>query len=828
MTESAPTTLRRRTLHEGWTLALLGGPAPADLPPAVPATVPGTVHTDLLAAGLIPDPYLDDNEALLKWIGLCDWSYRTSFEWSPSDATEAELVFEGLDTIAEIRLNGTEVARARNQHRSHRVDVQGALVPGENLLEVVFRSPVRAADAASLELGFRPHANHHPYNSIRKAAYSFGWDWGIDTATSGIWRAVRLEEWATDRLRSVRPVATVDGSNGKVDIHVEMARGTAGLRLEAVLTGPDGAEVARSAADAATPLSLTLNDPELWWPRGYGTQPLYDLTVELTDDGVVLDHVRRRVGFRTVRLDTTPEADGAGTPFTIVVNDRPVLIKGANWIPDDAFLPRVDRPRYAARLDQAEFAGLNLLRVWGGGIYESDDFYDECDERGILAWQDFLFACAAYSEDEPLRSEIEAEARSAIERLSSHPSLVLFNGNNENVWGFEEWGWQDRLDGKTWGETYYFELLPRLMTELAPHVGYTHASPFSPSAGYPGEHPQNDPVHGSVHIWDVWNQLDWTHYRDYRPRFVAEFGWQAPPAWRTLTRALTDDPLTPESPGMIVHQKAIEGNRKLTDGLLPHLRLPDDMKDWHWAMQLNQADAVQTGIEWFRSLQPHSMGTIVWQLNDCWPVTSWAAVDGDGRAKPLLHALRRAHRDRLLTVHPRDGELVVTAANDTDVPWQGELRMALVDFDGTVIGEESVRVVVPARSARSVSVSPALRASEPPRQVLRVELDGGRTEWFFAEYRDLALPAPEFDAEWTAHGDGGVLRVTARTLLVRLTLLIDKADPDASTDDALATLLPGETTVFRIQGASRALALDELTAPHVLRSANQLVTPPAR
>ena len=263
-----------------------------------------------------------------------------------------------------------------------------------------------------------------------------------------------------------------------------------------------------------------------------------------------------------MRLVTEPDADG--TSFTFVVNGRPIFVKGVNWIPDDAFPHRVDRARYADRLAQAEEAGVNLLRVWGGGIFEADDFYAECDERGLMVWQDFLFACAAYSEEEPLRSEVIAEARDNVTRLMPHPSLVLWNGCNENIWGFADWDWEPRLDGKTWGMGYYTDVLPGIVAELDPGRPYSAGSPWSLST----DHHPNDPAHGTMHIWDVWNQVDYPVYRDYAPRFAAEFGWQGPPTWSTLRRSLSDDPLTPESPGMLVHQKAMEGNRKLTRGLV--------------------------------------------------------------------------------------------------------------------------------------------------------------------------------------------------------------------------------------------------------------------
>ena len=502
-------------------------------------------------------------------------------------------------------------------------------------------------------------------------------------------------------------------------------------------------------------MRLELDEVERWWPVGYGDPMLYDVRVGLLADGGVLDETTRRVGFRDLRWNTEPDADG--TPFQLVVNDQPVFVKGANWIPDDAFPVRVDRARYRTRLQQARAAGLNLIRVWGGGIYEADAFYELCDELGLLTWQDFLFACAAYSEEEPLRAEVSAEARENIVRLAHHASLCLLTGNNENLWGYEDWGWKLRLDGRTWGAYYYHELFPSLIEELAPHVPYAPGSPFSPG----GEHP-NDVRHGTMHVWDLWNQKDWPHYRDIVPRFVAEFGWQGPPAWSTLTRAISDDPLTPESPGMIVHQKAIDGNVKLTDGLVRHYRVPGDMETWHWATQLNQANAISCALDHYRSHAPRTAGAVVWQLNDCWPVTSWAAIDGDGREKPLFHAIRNAFAPRVVSLQPRGDGLAAVVGNDTNDGWQGRLDFELRGFDGSVRRRAVAAVTVAPRSSATVPVPSELaEATDAASEVLVAELTGVRGLWFFAEPRDSVLSAAQLEVHVAAEDDGFAVAVTA-------------------------------------------------------------------
>ena len=838
MTSSPHVALVRTPLTTGWQVHAAAGPAKVGVDP-IPAIVPGVVHLDLMRAGLIPDPYLDDNESALAWIGLVDWTYRATIS-VPDAALEAaarhDLVFDGIDTVATITLNGQALADVANQHRSYRFDVTSILTAGDNELVVALRSPVRYANAQSVALGVRPRPYPLPYDAIRKSACSFGWDWGIATCTSGIWREARLESWSDARLAQVDVRAETAGNGGSVRVHVELARTSqqpATLAVQVGARAVEGVEV--PAGVDSVDLEVQLDQVDRWWPAGYGEPVLYDVDVTLAADGVLLDSASRKVGFRDLRWDTTPDA--AGTPFTLIVNDQPIYVKGVNWIPDDAFPSRVDRDRYRGRLQQAKDANLNLIRVWGGGIYESEDFYDLADELGLLVWQDFLFACAAYAEEDPLRAEIEAEARENIARLAHRASLVLLTGNNENTWGYEDWGWKSVLDGRTWGAHYYYELLPALIAELAPHVPYAPGSPFSPGGGWDGSaqtgpHP-NDEEHGSMHLWEQWNRRDWPTYREHRPRFVAEFGWQGPPAWTTLTRAISDDPLTPESPGMIVHQKAADGNAKLTGGLVSHYRVPEDIETWHWAMQLNQANAVSCALEWFRSLAPHNAGAIVWQLNDCWPVTSWAAIDGDEREKPLYFALKNAFAPRTVSVQPADpaqsadAGLTAVLSNDTADPWQGTVVMRRLAFDGAVLASDAVDAEVAARATVRIDVPVSLAvAGDAAREVLVVEALDARGLWWFAEPRDSALGAPRLSSEIEAVDDQGTydVTITAGSLVRDLALLVDRLDPSATVDRGLVTLLPGERARFRITGAAAWTPdADAVIGPLVARSGNQLL-----
>ena len=549
-------------LHSGWTLTAMNPEmAPAELRDplvsGIPATVPGEAALDLLNAGLIDDPFDGDNETKQQWVGDIDWRFTCRFDWHDDGADRHDLVVYGLDTVATIELNSDPVAQTENCHRSYRFDINGLLHDGANELTVTFMSPVRYSDQAEQRRGYYPHTEHHAFNQIRKPSYTFGWDWGIDVANAGIWREIGIDSWSGVRLAEVRPLVDVsaDGT-GILNVHVVVERAGKGrvmspmdahsqqtpVPVHVTLEGYGTMLEADGSVDQGrneTTITIAVPEAKLWWPIGYGDQPLYAVSVTAGAD--LQAAWSGRIGFRTTHVDT--RADEVGRPFQIYVNDVPVHAHGYNWIPDDAFISRISKRDYERGIRDLVEANANMVRIWGGGIYEDDVFYDLCDEHGIMVWHDFMLACAAYPEDAETKEEVEAEAREQIIRLSPHPSLIVWNGSNENYVAYAEWGGykqalrdDDRKPNdygygeKPWGDYYYSELFPQLLADLDPTHVYLPSSPMS----FTRFTNANWDTDGTMHIWDAWNRADYTVYADYTPRFADEFGYQAPPAWSTL------------------------------------------------------------------------------------------------------------------------------------------------------------------------------------------------------------------------------------------------------------------------------------------------------
>ncbi|NMM98180.1 glycoside hydrolase family 2 protein [Bifidobacterium olomucense] len=906
-------------ISDGWTVRALNPQAAPEsvrdaISVGIPAAVPGEVTLDLLNAGLIDEPFDGDNEDRQQWIGDVDWQFETTFDWHADGKARHDLVACGLDTVATVTLNGQLVGVAQNYHRSYRWDVRGQLCEGVNTLAVTFASSVRESDRRERELGYYPHTEHHAFNQLRKPSYQFGWDWGIDVANAGMWREIGIDSWSDVRFKAVRPLVDVrpDGV-GVLTTTVEIEREGEGrvmtsadahtqqkpVPVTVTIAGPGLTEAVEVAGeveygrDAAT-ITAVVPDARLWWPLGYGEQPLYDVTVTAgaaaSADGGPAATWTGRVGFRTTRVDTRADADGR--PFQIYVNEVPVHARGYNWVPIDAFLSRGDRAFYAQRFADLVESNSNMVRAWGGSIYESDDFYDLADELGIMVWQDFMLACAAYPEDAATRAEIEAEAREHINRLSPHPSLIVWNGSNENYVAYAEWGGfkqalrdDDKPTNvygygeKGWGDWYYSELFPKLLAELDPTHVYLPSSPmsFTPFVD------ANKSGDGTMHIWDVWNRVDYTKYADYTPRFADEFGYQAPPAFSTLTRVVHDEPLDPFGKQMLVHQKASGGNVKLARGMRGHLTpghiddvsyggvvngrpsdgehswlIPTDrwasIEDWHWACQLQQAQAIRFGVSHMRSLEPVNAGALIWQLNDDWPVVSWAAVDYYGHRKPLWHASRDFFAPRFATIQPRTSErfreehswegvpvatdqLALVVANDTLSAWSGTWTVERRDIaGGAVLASKSFDVTFEVGEPGHVTLTldeAVASFGDPSREILVATpvvagavTDGAaefaRVIYNPADVIDQQLDRTPIDANVVVNANGGYdLTVTAHAYVRDVFCMVDKVDQDAAIDGGMVTLLPGESVTWHITAAA-GLDPAAFAASNVLRTANDL------
>ena len=808
-----------------WTVRAVGGleHVPAELRGRTfTARVPGCIHTDLMRAGVIGDPDVGFNELGIQWIGEVDWAYECRFTAAAEVFVDEhiELACAGLDTIAALTLNEHPVGEADNQHHPHRFDVHAVLRPGENFLQIVFRGPLAYTREQVAKHGDRPV--NYPwgnYATIRKSASNFGWDWGPRVATVGVWREIGVEAWSTARVASLRPlIYRAADDQWRVDVHVELAETSthAGLRVSARLIDPaDHREVSAGEANWAASngvLSLAVSKPRLWQPRGYGEQARYRLVVELRAGERVIDATERIVGFRTVELDTS--ADEIGSAFTLRVNGQPVFCRGANWIPGALFLPNMKPERYRQRIQQAADANMNMLRVWGGGIYEDDAFYDACDELGVLIWQDFLFACATYPDEEPWRSRIEREARYQVARLSSRPSLVLWCGGNECLWAVQSWGYRDRLlPGQTWGRAYYFDVLPRIVAELDPTRPYWANSPYSGDEAREA----TDVNHGNRHTWDRHGAA----YREIVPRFVSEFGHQAPPTYASLAEVWTAADFAVDSAAMAHRQRSSSNDEVITRALEAHFPRPATFDDWHYLAQLMQARSVSLAIEWLRANTPRCMGVLYWQLNDVWTGHSWSAIDVHGRAKPLWYATRRAYAPRLLTIQPLDGALLLCAVNDTSAPWAEVVTLTRRHMTGAVLVTRTLSLEAPPRSAvRLVDLCEALGELATPASEYYVATgESGRAYWFGAPDKALAYPRPRMRVDVQRIKDGYRLHILAESLLRDLVLNADRLDPKARVLENLVTLLPGETFDFVVRTLAN-LDVAALVGPPVLNCAN--------
>ncbi len=741
------------------------------------ATVPGCVHTDLLNNKLIDDPFYRDNEQKLQWIGKTDWEYQTTFSVGPEilQRGNIDLVFEGLDTYANVFLNGESLLNTDNMFRTWRAECKRLLRPGDNTLRIRFRSPINEVLPRMAKMSYQlPAGNDQGEKTsphTRKAPYQFGWDWGPRFVTSGIWRPISLQAWDGARIQDLHLLPNkVTSAAATMTAEVEVFADKAVTATVVVDNVTGKSRAAKSVVNLAPGVNRVLLDfvvarPRLWWPNGLGAQPLYSFKAQLLIDGQAIDEVTTRTGLRSLEL--RQERDASGKTFTFVINGVPVFAKGANWIPADSFPTRITKAKYRQLLESARDANMNMLRVWGGGIYERDDFYELCDELGILVWQDFMFGCSLYPGDQAFLDNVRQEASDNVTRLRNHPSIVIWVGNNEIESGWFHWGWKDQLPAKLWDDylKVFYGVLPEVCSSLDPSRPYW---PSSPSSNL--EEDNESQKMGDLHYWQVWHaSLPFSEYEKQFPRFMSEYGFQSFPQIETVNTYTVPADHNIESPVMMAHQRHPRGNQLVREYMLREYPEPKDFESFLYVSQVLQAEGIKIGAEHLRRIKPHNMGSLFWQLNDCWPVASWSSIDYTGRWKALQYYARRFYSDILVSPQEDHGDIQVFVVSDRLRPVAAQLRLTLLDFAGNKLWSKEDEIEIAARSSGAYSILPlnTLLAGKDPKGVFLFTelLIGGKpvssNEHFFQPYKDLSLPRPQIETEVVAVRGGFKITLSA-------------------------------------------------------------------
>ena len=614
-----------------------------------PAVVPGQVHLDLLANGLIEDPYWEDNELKQRWIEEENWVYRTDFNIDGKTLRHehVELLFDGLDTYAEIFLNGKKLLTADNMFRTWTVEAKPFLKRGTNELRIVFESPVNHNRASVLKAPYFLPSGNEPddipvkvSSYTRKAAYHFGWDWAPRFVTSGIWKPVKIVTWNKARIKNAfTRTLSADKQSAKMRTIIEVEASVAGTYE--ILLKQKTKIVNLKVGTNTIVHDFEIHQPKLWWTHGLGKPNLYSQKIALRLDKAVLDSTTDIYGVRTVELKNEP--DSIGTSFYFKLNGKTVFMKGANYIPQDVFLSRVDPEKYRRLIAAAKGAGMNMLRVWGGGIYEQDLFYKLCDENGILVWQDFMFANSLYPAEEDFRQNITKEIIENIKRLRSHPCIAIWCGNNEIEVAWKNWGWQEQYgytesdSVEIWNNylSIYQDLLHEMVKEFHPGAAYTSTSPLSNWGTAENFN------HGSMHYWGVWHGREpFENFKTNVGRFMVEYGFQSYPDRSTLATVMADSSLSLDSPMMALRQKSYIGNGLISEHINQYFDAPKNFEEFIDLSQKTQALGMKMAIEAHMSSQPHCMGTLFWQFNDCWPGPSWSVIDYYGNRKDAYEVVK--------------------------------------------------------------------------------------------------------------------------------------------------------------------------------------------
>ena len=783
-------------LNDGWKFKEINGND------YLSATVPGSVQFDLLNAGIIEDPFFRSNEDSIQWISNKDWEYINEFELPEQflKNKEIELIFEGLDTYADVYLNDTLILTADNMFRRWKVDVT-ELLKTENKLLIQFYSPIKKNEELAQKQGF-PLPEQRAFT--RKAPYQFGWDWGPRMITSGIWKSVFLSAKKESSIESVYFITdSIVGSTAFISAEIEIH--SSPLKDVVLRISNEGHELYSEPFSLNTNLTLEkinfeIPKAKLWWTNGLGDAHLYQLKTELVTNNKSIDSKLNSIGIRTIRL--VQNKDSRRKTFFFELNGIPVFMKGANYIPQDNLLSRVDTLKYQKLIENAQLANMNMLRVWGGGVYEQDLFYDLCDRNGILVWQDFMFAGSMYPGDDHFRDNCKAEISDQIVRLRNHPSIALWCGNNEVDEAWHNWGWQNQFNYsedqqlKIWNsyQSLFHQAIPDLINEFDPNRDYW---PSSPKIGWGHEESLTE---GDSHYWGVWwGKEAFSIYEEKVGRFMSEYGFQAFPASSTFDSVLFPDDKFLHSEALRNHEKHPQGFEIIDEYMKREFEVPAKFEDYAYVSQLLQAKGVGFALEAHRRAMPYCMGSLYWQLNDCWPVISWSSTDYYGNWKALHYEAQKNFQNLMISIDQKNDSLFVYVVSDKLRETKTKLDLKLFDFSGNILWENQTEIEIKPNSSHvyfSTPESIIVGNADKKRVVLSASFkneDGELVDrlHYFIPTKELRLDHPEISFQCHKSPDG--YSITLQTKKLAKNTLLEFSGIEGSFTRNYFDLLPKQT-----------------------------------
>ena len=795
----------------------------------LPAKVPGTVHMDLLENNKIKDPFYRLNEHELQWIDKIDWNYRTSFEVNDIyyDYDNIELDFLGLDTYADIFLNDSLIYSSNNMFTGKTLNVKDVIKKGGNELLIVFKSPINIGIQKYDQLGYKLPDNANDLSEIgqvpenkkvgvftRKAPYSFGWDWGPRLVTSGIWRPIKLNFWNNFKINDLHFEQKIVDDTALIDVHVEVLSSNTYDDLVAEVF-VDNKSVSKDLlylkkGNNQFSIPFEIQNIERWWPNGMGNQKLYDVRLEIYSKNYI-SKSSEHIGLRTIELIT--ENDSIGNNFYFKVNGIPTFMKGVNYIPQDIFLPRVKNSDYEKLLSAAVDANMNMIRVWGGGIYEEDLFYDLCDQYGLLVWQDFMFACAMYPGNESFLQSVEEEAIYNVKRIRNHPSVALWCGNNEVLSAWENWGWkkevienQSQEIADTIFNAYdqiFHKILPKVIKEYDPATDYWSSSPSSST----GE--TESLISGDSHYWGVWwGKEPFSIYEEKIPRFMSEFGFQSFPEFSSVKKYTNKTDYDIYSDVMKSHQRSSIGNSTIEEYMKRDYNVPDSFEHFLYVSQLLQAEGISLGMEAQRRNRDICMGSLYWQLNDCWPVASWSSIDYYGKWKALYYYTKNSFEESILSFHKNNDEIVVYFVTDLLHSEKLKYNFELRDFSGKIYNSWNGEFYSNPNNSKVIkkinlsSISNDNQYFNDKFIFAYITQDDiiitEKTEYLIS-LKDLKLTKPEFKYEVDIVGNSYEIKLISKNLIKNL--FVDSM-LEYNFSDNYFDLLPNKEKVIRIKRAN--------------------------